>query len=303
MSDFIHDSKLPETPSGAVDSAELIQENRLKQRLAELARQLLDAGELHLADEQSIRNMERLITALQKQNADLQRQLKEAKDSVALHVQVKLKEAVDEADQLRVQLAGCSVAARGGTKAPAVKGQYGWSPAYQDVLNLRLMYDDVEKYALEIHVLLNTVAPNSSRGLLIDRVKLVIDAYREARQREARQAELFQAAEQQIGSLGDQLRIAKEREAMACGHGKKFSLCAACNSTGEIPNGTDSMACRDCTGTGAKPCSECERIAQMQQAIEKYNEQLNSSEQNLSEARERISELESRLARRNEEQS
>lgn len=50
----------------------------------------------------------------------------------------------DPVEQLRVQLAGCSVAALGGTKDPAKKGQYGWSPAYQDVLELRRAYDDLQ---------------------------------------------------------------------------------------------------------------------------------------------------------------
>lgn len=46
-------------------------------------------------------------------------------------------------EQLRVQLAGCSVAALGQTKVGiAKKGDYGWSVTYQDVLELRLKYDD-----------------------------------------------------------------------------------------------------------------------------------------------------------------
>jgi GrpB-like predicted nucleotidyltransferase (UPF0157 family) len=51
----------------------------------------------------------------------------------------------EEVEQLRVQLAGCGVAALGGTaKRTAVveKGDYGWSPAYQDVLELRRKYED-----------------------------------------------------------------------------------------------------------------------------------------------------------------
>lgn len=48
-----------------------------------------------------------------------------------------------EVEQLHVQLAGCSVAALGGTKPEVVaqKGDYGWSPSYQDILDLRLKYE------------------------------------------------------------------------------------------------------------------------------------------------------------------
>lgn len=47
-------------------------------------------------------------------------------------------------EQLTVQLAGCSVAALGG-KDIAKKGDYGWSVAYQDILDLRKKYDALLK--------------------------------------------------------------------------------------------------------------------------------------------------------------
>lgn len=47
--------------------------------------------------------------------------------------------------QLQVQLAGCLTAADGGTLDPAQQGDYGWSPAYQRVLDLRLKHDDLAR--------------------------------------------------------------------------------------------------------------------------------------------------------------
>ncbi len=47
----------------------------------------------------------------------------------------------EEVEQLRVQLAGVLTAADGATRNPVTRGQWGWSPAYQAVLELRMKYD------------------------------------------------------------------------------------------------------------------------------------------------------------------
>ena len=47
----------------------------------------------------------------------------------------------EEVERLRVQLAGCLTAAEGHVSSPAKEGDYGWSPAYQAVLELRREYE------------------------------------------------------------------------------------------------------------------------------------------------------------------
>ena len=53
------------------------------------------------------------------------------------------KQLMEEVEQLRVQLAGCGVAALGGIKGKLLikRGGYGWSASYQDVVNLRKKFE------------------------------------------------------------------------------------------------------------------------------------------------------------------
>jgi hypothetical protein len=51
----------------------------------------------------------------------------------------------EQIEQLEVQLAGCMTAALGWAKDPPKKGDWGWSPAFQDVLNLREKYESQRK--------------------------------------------------------------------------------------------------------------------------------------------------------------
>ncbi|MFA6294265.1 MAG: hypothetical protein WC637_20910 [Victivallales bacterium] len=62
----------------------------------------------------------------------------------------KRDEFREEIEQLQVQLGACGAAALGATKNVAAKGDYGWSPAYQDTLDLRKKYDESQKQLEEI---------------------------------------------------------------------------------------------------------------------------------------------------------
>jgi hypothetical protein len=60
-----------------------------------------------------------------------------------------LSKANMELERLHVQLAGCLTAAEGATKNPACTGDYGWSPAYQAVLDLRYDFEVSQAQTVE----------------------------------------------------------------------------------------------------------------------------------------------------------
>ena len=58
--------------------------------------------------------------------------------------QREIERLKNEIGQLDTQMAGCLTAAEGWSgEGPAEKGSYGWSPAYQAVLDLRKKYDNL----------------------------------------------------------------------------------------------------------------------------------------------------------------
>ena len=72
---------------------------------------------------------------------------KERKMTISHYSIEYVQELEERVARLETQLAGCGVAAHGGTTDATVvkRDDYGWSPAYQGVLELRLKYDELLK--------------------------------------------------------------------------------------------------------------------------------------------------------------
>ena len=66
---------------------------------------------------------------------------KERKMTISHYSIEYVQELEERVAQLETQLAGCTAAAMGATDDVATEGDYGWSPAYQDVLELRQKHD------------------------------------------------------------------------------------------------------------------------------------------------------------------
>jgi hypothetical protein len=77
---------------------------------------------------------------------DVVRQLDHTTDE-AIRRRADLDKAHEQIERLRVQLAGCLAAADGAHSEAqqAPRGSYGWSPAYQAVLELRQRFDEVSE--------------------------------------------------------------------------------------------------------------------------------------------------------------
>lgn len=72
----------------------------------------------------------------------------EDRETLAAVLSTVMANAISKSqEQATVQLAGCMVAAQGGTSQSqrAHPGMYGWSPAYEAVLRLALKYEDALK--------------------------------------------------------------------------------------------------------------------------------------------------------------
>jgi hypothetical protein len=122
---------------------------------------LLTSAYVFVAVRRSVKKVSQLLAVKDERIATLERQrtewielcekysytagrIQDDRDAAEADVE-KLKAQVS---QLQVQLAGCGVAAWGGTSPEQVakQGEFGWSRSYQDVLDLRRAYEAMKSY-------------------------------------------------------------------------------------------------------------------------------------------------------------
>lgn len=124
-----------------------------------------------------------------------------------------------ETEQLRLQLAGVSVAALGATSEPvrARRGMYGWSPAYDDTLVLRLRFDaqqehlqaaihclNVERKLLELVEHVQEMLEIGCPEELVDEGITLVESVRAyAREAESERLEAAVLAEQRVRTRDD----------------------------------------------------------------------------------------------------
>ena len=83
-----------------------------------------------------------------------------------------IEELESEIEQLRVQLAGCAAAAQGAIHPEqlAIIGDYGWSPAYQDVVELRNLVESRANQLYQLCEPLQYVEPAQLRRVAAELV-------------------------------------------------------------------------------------------------------------------------------------
>ena len=149
---------------------------------------------------------------------DVVRQLDHATEE-AIRRQGQLDSANEQVEQLRVQLAGCLMAAEGAVDEAqlAHPGDFGWSKAYQATIDLQKAHQEALDELLAIRDELERAGVDLSRGeMAVDGVKAVLQIL-ELRSREAKRSESDQAFVKEAVKVATELRERETRQMMLDG--------------------------------------------------------------------------------------